>query len=239
VTDQRRQHLETAPRCCTFDAGQVAKLAREARLVAVNRGPGGALTAGARSIAPKRRPPLLHLPMRKTETAERYGDFRLPALRRQLSPGIKDDIEGQLLLAVTEHFQVALQPVRVDEELVRPGGITIGIEDNPDIVVGEDLVAIAHRHAHRRRIVVADEGEIETLGIISYQHLGRHRRSHLIAGRVLGKVICFGGADPAGIIELPVNLDRAGGTPDLQSWFLIVYEWRLRDGWGGTAEYEQ
>ena len=54
--------------------------------------------------------------------------------------------------------QVALDPVGVHEKFVGPGRLAVGVQQEPDRVVALVLVALAHRRAQRRRVVVADEG---------------------------------------------------------------------------------
>lgn len=105
---------------------------------------------------------------------------------------------------------------RIDEELVAPGQIAVGVEHDPEVIVAEDPVAFAERHAHRRGIVVGDQGDVEVLVVVGNPGLRIDRRPSGIARGVLGEVACVGHRLPARIVQFPIDPDRTRGAGDLQ-----------------------
>ncbi len=161
--------------------------------------------------------PDLPLFIRKTEARKRHRHLCLVAAIGDLASRLPDQIIAAILPAIGRPQRICLYPVRIHVELIGPGGLPVSVQKEADVIIGvKRAVPFTEGGADGCGIVIADEGNIEIIVVVSDERLCLHRRLGLIARLMLGEIIGPGRSLPAGIIQLPVNLDCPGGLRDLK-----------------------
>ena len=212
----RGQELERPAGLHPLDSGEGPELAQEALLVAVERGPRVSRPALPRPDPQKGRPPLLFGSVREPEALERDRQLDPVAVLDHLPLALEDQVEPDVLPTLGGKADVALDPGRVDEDLVPPGGVAVGVQDDPEEVVAEDLVAVADRGPDGGRIVPGDQRDVEVFVVVGDPRLALDRGLALLGRIVLAEPGRPRGALPAGIVQVPVDLDLAGRPRDLE-----------------------
>ncbi len=161
-------------------------------------------------VAPEVRAPALLRLVGEAKARERKRDLHLIAALGHAALRVPDRVEADVLrLAPLRHAQVALNAERVDEELIAGGEIAIRIEHDAEVVVAEDVVALAKRRADLRGVVVGDEGDVEVLVVVRDPRFRLDRRCDLVARPDLAEVAELRRLRPGRVIELAVDLDLA------------------------------
>ncbi len=197
------------------------------------------MAALARVEAPEIEPPALDLGHGEAQGG--HGDRHLDDVARVGDAGrrVPDDVEAGVLAVDAGPHQVALDAVGIDEELVGPGRLPVGVQEESHRVVVLVLVALAHRRAQCRRVVVADEGRVEVVVVVGEQGLGPHQGRDVVAGLALAETVGAGGVAPARVVETAVDVDLPRGAGDRQGRLVDGREVRGGGGDGGDQEREQ
>jgi hypothetical protein len=149
----------------------------------------------------------------KAQARERDGHLHLIASICDPPGDVIDEVVAQVLAAVVGPEQVPLDAVGVRGDLVGPDLVAEGVQAEDHVVVRPDAIPLGQGRAHTAWVVIADERDVEVLVIEGQERLRVHRRLDLVPGRMFGEVAGAGGADPAGVIQQTVNVDRPG-DPD-------------------------
>ena len=190
-------------------------------------------------VAPEIGPPDLLLAVGKAQAREWNGQLDLVALIGDPPFAGEDRVEGDVLAAVAGQAEIALNAQGIDEELVSPPQIAVGIQHQTEVVVGEDIVAVAQGDPHLSRIVVGDQGDVEVVVVVGDPSLGVDRRSDLVARADLREAGGAGGLAPTRVIEESVYSDGAGGAFDGEGRQILGGEVGVGRGFGGDCGGEQ
>ena len=93
-------------------------------------------------VAPKREAPGLRRFIGEAQAAEWNRYFYLITRRGDFAARMIDDVEA-VVLALRRPAHIALNAKRVDKNFIRPRCIAISVQNNTDIVIRPNLVAVA------------------------------------------------------------------------------------------------
>ncbi len=210
-----REELQRATRTNAPNPRQGPPLAGEALLAAGRRRPCVLVAAVARPRAPERGPPDLLGPVGEAQALERHRHLDDVAVIGDRALALVDDVEAVVLAGGLREARVALHSRGVGKQVVGPGGVPVGVEQDPEVVVLPDLVAVADAGPERGGVVVGDESQVEVPLVVGDQDLALHRRAGADVGVVLGETRRARRVGPARVVERAVDLDRPGAAGGL------------------------
>ena len=112
------------------------------------------------------------------------------------------------VLAFAAHA-VLLDAEGIHREKQGAAVVVVGVEENLDLVVGVDIVAIGERGAHHRAVgLVGPDAEVDRIGCVPHERDRRVRRGAAVDGAVLGEAGEPRGLPPDGLAQDAVDDDR-------------------------------
>ena len=224
-----RNHLQIAPGRDVLQAGHLAELRHEARYLLGNIRPEGILVIG-RDAAEQPETPGLHGLGGKAQAAEgnrHHGDVSLgcePALR------IPEGVEAEIVaLAFGLDRGIGLNAEGIDEEFVAALAGVVGIEEDADQVVAQDVLALGHAGARLAGRRVADENRVEVLIVVADPGGSLAADGHAVAGLALAEIVHALHVGARRAAEELLDSRRAGQLGDLNI-FDLGGRWRWRRG---------
>ena len=200
-------------------------------------------------------PPILRVARLVAQRLEGNANFDLvaevrePAARLVYVVGIEvdDRVEpatrlraaGGGLESVTPHA-VLLNTERIDREEERAAVVVIGVEEDLDAVVGVDVVPIGQRGSHDLAVrLVGADSEVDRIGRVPDQHLGRICRGPPVHGAILRESDEPRSAQPDRLVEHAVHgharLDAGDRDGELSGEAVVA----VRGIGGGRLEGEE
>ena len=192
-------------------------VADEAVLVARQRSGEHLGAEVARPVAVEQDPHLRRR-SRVAQRRERHPHLQHPAVAGDAAGGVPVEVGRVVLAARVGVDGVVLHAARVGEEHHRRLPVVVGVEDDAAVIgVGRHVVVVADRRADASRQRVGEaEGGVEEVVVVGEPGDVRHRRRPVVPGVGLQPVVDAQRALPAGVGEVAVDVDGAGGAMDLE-----------------------
>ena len=133
-----------------------------------------------------------------------------------MSRSFPDAVEPDIGSSQAVPEQVALNPVRVDIELIRPHPGPIGVEHNRDHIVAIVLITLTHGRSDRGRIILAVKSDEEMVVVIGDEDLGRYVGAGVVARVPFVEAVDMSGISPARIPQSAIDVNLSGGFGYLQ-----------------------
>src|SRR3989441_2374540 len=144
---------------------------------------------------------------------ERDPDLRRPAERVEAGRDVPHGVPGEVLVAVIVDLRVELHPGRIDAELEAGAAVVMGVEEQPDLVGGGEVIAAGEDGDDAVRVgVERPDEDVEVARVIRDFRFGRQLRRAALAGPPLLELGDRLRQPPDGVIVAPVDYGRLSGA---------------------------
>src|SRR6185295_5909146 len=161
-------------------------------LVAVHRNPHVERVIQTLRATPEMDSPQLVFTRNVPQRLERDRNFNRVTIARHHSLRIHYEIETEVFALSFGPDTVCLNAERIEVKLVSASLIVEGVEENADVIVVPDLVALRNVGAYLRGIVVTVESDIEKPRIVAKHDFGAIFRNQIVTGLNLVEVFQYG-----------------------------------------------
>ena len=107
-----------------------------------------------------------------------------------------------------DQHAVALDAERIHGEQHRLTTVVVGAEEELDVVVGRDLVAVGQVVSHRARRRIGPDTHMQRGGRVEHEHLGAVTRRHAVGWEVLREPREQRSLAPDRLVQHAIDLDR-------------------------------
>src|SRR5215213_6283886 len=149
--------------------------------------------------------PQLIFPRDVTQRLKRNRDFDRVAVARDHSLRVHDQIETEVFALAFSPNPIGLDSERVEVKLVSASLIVESVEEDADVIVVPDVVALRDIRAHFRRIVETMECDVEVACVVTEHHFGAILGYEIVAGLNLVEVLEYYRSLPHFIVKLSVD----------------------------------
>ena len=217
------------------EPGELARLDQEARAGAHHRRP-GVLVAGVLGDPHHLQPPVLRIGALVADALEGNPDLDLVAPGGQMPPGLVNEIGAEVddavepagrsaaaargpgVLPLAAHA-VLLHPQGVHAELQGAAVVIVGVEQDLDVVVRRDIVAVGERGANDRAVALEGaDAEIDRVRGVPDENFRGVVRRPAVDWPVLRESREPGRLSPRRLVEVAVDDDRGvdAGDPHVE-----------------------
>ena len=199
-----------------FKAGEGAELQAEAIDFLRDEGPEGRLVVFGDEAA-EAEAPGLELFGAEPQALEGEREGGDEALRGDAAFGIPECIEAEIVALAFVFRSVGLDAERVDEEFVGVLAIVIGVEEDADDVVAEDVFAFGEAGADAAGGRLADEDDVEIVLVIADPGAGLAADGGAVVGLALAEIVNAEHVGAGGTVDelFEERLARDFGDADL------------------------
>src|SRR5712664_1036816 len=138
-------------------------LRKVTRDVPADRKPRIQLVVKAKEVSYDMKSPQLAFACFITQRLERNRYFDGPAVAREHAFRFHHDVNAEIRARAFGHDAVLLDAERIPTKYVRSPLVVEGVQKNSDVVVAENLIALANRGFHLSWIVVAVKTQVKKL----------------------------------------------------------------------------